>query len=114
MTSASQVIDPAAVIPVSQPKRLVLGVMSGLVLGGGLGLAIVFVHALLSNSLRRREDVATALGRPVRFSAGAVRGLAPWREGRRHRNLEVLATRADDRHSGGSARPSGDRPSRDR
>jgi capsular polysaccharide biosynthesis protein len=91
LTSASQVIDQAAVIPVSQPKRLVLGVMSGLVLGGGLGLAIVFVHALLSNSLRRREDVATALSRPVRFSAGAVRGLAPWREGRRRRNLAVLA-----------------------
>ena len=43
-------IDAAAVVPVSQPKRVVLGVMSGLIMGGGLGVAVVFVHALLSNS----------------------------------------------------------------
>jgi capsular polysaccharide biosynthesis protein len=91
LTSASHVIDPAAVVPVSQPRRLVLGVMSGLILGSGIGIGLVFVHTLLSNSLRRREDVATALGRPVQFSAGAVRGRTPWGRQRRRVNLEILA-----------------------
>ena len=77
VTTASHVIDAAAVVPTSQPKRVVLGVMSGLIVGGGLGIAVVFVHTLLSNTLRRREDVATALSRPVAFSAGAVRGRVP-------------------------------------
>jgi capsular polysaccharide biosynthesis protein len=92
LTSASHVIDPAAVVPVSQTKRLLLGVMSGIILGSGFGIGLIFLQTLLSNSLRRREDVATALGRPVRFSAGEVCGLVPWRERRRRRNLEVLAT----------------------
>lgn len=91
VTSASHVIDAAAVVPVSEPKRVVLGVMSGLIIGGGLGLAVVFVHTLLSNRLRRREDVATALGRPVAFSAGSVRARVPWRRSRRRRSLDVLA-----------------------
>ena len=91
VTTASHVIDAAAVVPTSQPKRVVLGVMSGLIIGGGLGVAVVFVHTLLSNTLRRREDVATALSRPVAFSAGAVRGRAPWKRNARRDNLEILA-----------------------
>src|SRR5262245_8334671 len=92
LSRASHVVDSAAPVPPAGKKRVVLGVMSGLILGGAVGVGLVFVHALLSNSLRRREDVATALGRPVSFSAGAVRGFFPWRHKRRLRNLEVLAT----------------------
>jgi capsular polysaccharide biosynthesis protein len=91
VTSASHVIDSAAVVPVSTLKRLILGVMSGLILGGGLAVAGVFGHTLLSNKLRRREDVATALSRPVAFSAGPVRGHVPWTASKRRRNLGVLA-----------------------
>ena len=92
LAAASHVVDPAAPLPPGGKKRIALGVMSGLILGGGLGIGLVFVHALISNSLRRREDVATALGRPVSFSTGAVSGVVPWRRRNRARNLEVLAT----------------------
>jgi capsular polysaccharide biosynthesis protein len=51
----------------------------GIYVGGGLmgglviGLAIVVVGALLSDRLRRRDDVAYALGVPVRLSVGPLR-----------------------------------------
>jgi len=92
LAAASQVVDPAAAVPASGKKRIALGVMSGLILGAAVGGAVVFAQALISNSLRRREEVATALGRPVSFSAGRVRGRMPWGRRGRQRNLEVLAT----------------------
>ena len=91
LAAASHVVDPAAPVPVSQKKRVALGLMSGVILGGALGVALVFVHALISNRLRRREEVATALGRPVTYSAGPVRGRLPWGRKRRKRNLGILA-----------------------
>src|SRR5262249_55069684 len=95
---ASHVVDPAAAVPPGGLKHRVLGVMSGLILGFGLGVGIVFAHALVSNRLRRREEIATALGHAVPFSAGAVRGrfgwgapaLLPSTRKRRLRNLDVL------------------------
>jgi capsular polysaccharide biosynthesis protein len=92
LATASHVVDPAAPVPAGGMRALALGMMSGIILGGGLGVGVVFVHALISNSLRRREEVATALGRPVRFSAGAVRGRLPWSHRRRRRNLGIFAT----------------------
>ena len=38
-----------------------------------LGLGIVIVRALVSDRLRRRDDVAHALGAPVNLSVGSVR-----------------------------------------
>ena len=51
-----------------------LGEYFGAALGGGLviGLAIVIVQALVSTKLRRRYDVAQALGAPVRLSIGPM------------------------------------------
>jgi capsular polysaccharide biosynthesis protein len=91
VTSASHVIDAASVVPVSGLKRLVLGTLSGLILGAGLGIAGVFGHTLVSNKLRRREDIATALNRPVAFSAGKARGRLPWKASARRHQIDVLA-----------------------
>ena len=44
-------------------------------------MGIVIVRAIVSDRLRRRDDVAHALGAPVKLSVGAVR-LSRWRPGR--------------------------------
>jgi capsular polysaccharide biosynthesis protein len=75
------VLDPAAAFAHSQKKYLVIYGGIGLVMGMALGLAIVLIRAIVSNRLRRRDDVSQALGAPVKLSVGAVR-LSRWRPGR--------------------------------
>ena len=55
---------------------------TGLIAGLALGLFIVVVRALVSDRLRRRDDVARALGAPVKLSVGRVR-LSRWWPGPR-------------------------------
>jgi capsular polysaccharide biosynthesis protein len=78
----SVVLDAAAPLVHSRLKPLVLRVAIGLILGLALGMAIVVVQALVSDRLRRRDDVAQALGAPVKLSVGAGR-LKRWLPGRR-------------------------------
>lgn len=66
---ASDVIDPADAVPRSEARRWVLTVGSALVGGLGIGVGYVLVTALTSNRLRRRDEVALALGVPVAASA---------------------------------------------
>jgi capsular polysaccharide biosynthesis protein len=80
----SGVLDPAAAIPQSrhaQLKRLLLYAITGLIGGLALGLAIIVIRALVSDRLRRRDDVAHALGASVKLSVGVVR-LHRWLPGR--------------------------------
>ena len=74
-------LDAAAPIPQSRKKRLLLYAAVGLIAGLTIGLGIVVVRALVSDRLRRRDDVAQALGAPVKLSVGKVR-LSRWRPGR--------------------------------
>jgi capsular polysaccharide biosynthesis protein len=70
----SHQLDSAAVAPQhSRLKRLIEYTLLGLVAGLPVGMGIVAVGALLSDKLRRRDDVAHALGAPVRLSVGRVR-----------------------------------------
>lgn len=78
----SQVLDTATPILHSKLKRLLPRPAIGLVLGLALGLGLVVIRALASDKLCRRDDVAQALGVPVRFSAGEVR-LRGWSRRRR-------------------------------
>jgi len=71
----SRQLDPAAAVPPhSRLKRAVEYTLLGLVGGLALGLGMVIIGALLSDRLRRRDDVAHALGAPVKLSVGTVRG----------------------------------------
>ncbi len=92
IVAASHVVDAPAVVPSPRVKNSVLAVMSGLIGGAALGLGLVLVPAVVSTRLRRREDVARALGLPVRFSAGIV-STRWWRapRGEVRRNAERLA-----------------------
>jgi capsular polysaccharide biosynthesis protein len=71
----SRQLDPAAAVPPhSRLKRLVEYTLLGLVGGLAVGLGIVMIGALLSDRLRRRDDVAHALRAPVKLSVGSMRG----------------------------------------
>ena len=74
------VLDAATPLPHSQLKHLLLYALIGLFVGVVLGVGVVLIRALVSNRLRRRDDVAQALGAPVKLSVGRVR---PSRRGRR-------------------------------
>lgn len=79
--TGSVVLDPAVAVVHSRLKYLVIYALIGLVAGLGLGLTLVVVHAVVSDRLRRRDDVTHALGAPVKLSVGPVR-LSRWRPGR--------------------------------
>jgi capsular polysaccharide biosynthesis protein len=81
--NGSGVLDTAAAVPPhSKLKHLVLYAAIGLFAGLILGLAFVVIRAIVSDRLFRRDDVARALGAPVRLSVGTVK-LSRWRPGRR-------------------------------
>jgi capsular polysaccharide biosynthesis protein len=71
----SRVLDSAALVKQSVKRRLALDAGGGLLAGLALGLGIAILTAIVSNRLRKRDDVARALGAPVRLSVrkGAVR-----------------------------------------
>jgi capsular polysaccharide biosynthesis protein len=83
MVGQSKVLDAARPLPAgSHVKAVALyggpGLIIGLVLGGG----IVILRALVSDRVRQRDDVALALGAPVKLSVSA-RSVRRWRPSRR-------------------------------
>ena len=73
LVTASHVLDPAGTRVPSGLKRMVLGLASGLIGGLAVGIGVVLFSALTSDRLRRRDEVALALGVPVRVSVGSLR-----------------------------------------
>ena len=89
----SQVLNPAALIVHSRLKGAGLYVVGGLIVGLAVGMGLVVITALMSYRLRRRDDIADAIGAPVRLSVGAVRRRRwlpslPGRSRARDRNLK--------------------------
>jgi len=78
--TGSKVLDDASPVkPPSRLKHVLLYAGGGFIIGLILGMAIVVLRALLSDRLRRRDDVAQALGAPVR-SVPARRGRVSGRD----------------------------------
>ena len=70
----SQVLDKASPLPPhSRLKRLLEYAAIGLIAGLALGVGIIVVRAIISDRLRRRDDVAQVLGAPVKLSVGTMR-----------------------------------------
>jgi hypothetical protein len=87
----SQVLS---VTPIPYPKKrtLVTYVAVGLIVGLAVGLGIVIIRALVSDRLRRRDDVAYTLDAPVKLSVRRLRAhhrlaLWPGRAARRRRDM---------------------------
>lgn len=72
MIDGSQVLDGATLAHHSKIKNILEYGLSGLIGGLAIGLGIIVVRELISDRLRRRDDIAAALGAPVRLSVGAV------------------------------------------
>ena len=72
MVQGSQVLDPASPKPPSHVKKVGEYVVGGLLAGLVLGMGLVIIRVLVSDRLRQRDDVAHALGVPVRLSVGRV------------------------------------------
>lgn len=73
MVTGSYVLDAATALPRSRIKGPALYFAGGLFGGLVVGIGGVIVEALLSSRLRRRDDVAVAIGAPVRLSVGLLR-----------------------------------------
>ena len=82
MVAQSRVLDAASPLPHSRLKPLILFSAAGLIVGLVLGVGIVVIRALVSDRVRQRDDVALALGAPVRLSVPA-KPVSRWRPGRR-------------------------------
>ena len=105
----SQVLDPAAAIPHSRLKGAALYVAGGLFGGLAAGIGIVIVMALMSDRLRRRDDIAAAIGAPVRLSVGAL-NRRRWLPGRGHvhdLNMKRVVTHIGKCVPGSSHGPAG-------
>lgn len=108
----SQVLDPATAQHHSAAKFAIIYGLLGLVMGVFIGLAIVIIGALISDRLRRRDDIADALGTSVNLSVGVINGLASrlsTRHGRAVQRTDLQRTVAHlrdaipDRESDGAA-----------
>jgi len=73
LVAGSYVLNPATALPRSHIKGPALYFVGGLFGGLVVGMAGVIIAALLSRRLRNRNDVAIALGAPVRLSVGRLR-----------------------------------------
>ncbi len=84
MVGQSKVLDAATLVPApSRVKTKLLYAVGGLLAGLVVGLSIVIIHALVSDCLRTRDDIAIALGAPVGLSVTTkpVRIRRPGRRG---------------------------------
>lgn len=110
MVSGSYVLDSAAPLAYSHLKGVALYVLGGLVIGLAVGMAIVIISALLSSRLRRRDDVAAALGAPVRLSVGRLRlprrlPVSPWQAAKRDLDMDRVIAHLQGAVPGSSRGP---------
>ena len=84
----SSILDPAAVVPVSAEKVVLVDALSGLVAGLAVGLAAVIFGALLSERPPDRSTVAATLGAPVELSLERYRSPRLMRKSRLSRRLK--------------------------
>ena len=87
VTQASKVLDPAAAIKVSAKKVTITDALSGMIGALGLAVVVLVIAVLLSDRLRSREEVASALGARVELS---VLRYAPRRWTRKRRRHQLL------------------------
>lgn len=92
MVHDSKMLGAPTLIPRSRVKGAALYVAGGLFGGLAVGVIIIIITALLSDRLRRRDDVAEVLGAPVRVSVGPLRRRRlpgrPGRAAKRERDMK--------------------------
>jgi capsular polysaccharide biosynthesis protein len=112
LVQGSEVLNTATPVKHSSKKTAVLDAFIGLFGGLVLGMVIVIIIAITSDRLRRRDDIAYAVGAPVRLSVGRLRksrwipGL-PGRGGTRRRDMELVVEHLRNAVPGSSRGPAG-------
>jgi capsular polysaccharide biosynthesis protein len=91
MIKGTAVLDAAAPIPPSRKHIALMTGVAGLVVGLALGLGVVMVDTATSDRLRRRRDIARALGAPIKLTIDEVHS-GGWLPGR----PRLIARRAGD------------------
>lgn len=80
VVASSRIVDPPAALPGLAKRTVALILASGLIGGTAIGCGTVLFFAITSDKLRRRADVAAALGVPVAVSIGRITPVsALWR-----------------------------------
>lgn len=77
VVNGSRVITPGTPAPASVKKAFIEDSLGGMGAGLALGAFGVAVAEVLSDRVRRREDLAALLGAPVGVSVGRLRGRSP-------------------------------------
>jgi Mrp family chromosome partitioning ATPase len=95
LTSGSYVLDDAQPVVRSTARAFLVDGAAGVIAGLGAGVGWVALSAIVSDTVRRREDVAAALGTPLALTTGPVR--VP-------RALGIHFARSRMRHSRGPLR----------
>jgi capsular polysaccharide biosynthesis protein len=92
----SQVLNTPTLGKHSKLKYIGFDIVAGLFGGLVLGMAIIVVRALISDRLRRRDDISVALGVPVMLSVGEIKrarfSLSRRTRAARESNLRRVAT----------------------
>jgi capsular polysaccharide biosynthesis protein len=73
MVRGSEVLSAPTPVKHSSKKSLALYAIAGLIGGLVVGMAIVIIGSITTDRLRRRDDIAIAVGAPVRLSVGRLR-----------------------------------------
>lgn len=110
MIKGSVVLNAAEPVKVSRKKGIVEYAVGGLLIGLALGIGIVVIAAITSDKLRRRDDIAYAIGAPVRLSVGRLRaGRVPVLSGRsaatRRRDMDRMVDHLRQVIPGGGRAP---------
>jgi capsular polysaccharide biosynthesis protein len=110
MVTGSYILNPAASVHRSSKKDTALYIGGGLFGGLAVGMGIVLIGALLSRRLRRRDDVAIALGAPVTLSLGPLRSrrwlpMLPRQAAKRKLDMRRVVTHLRAALRGGSRGP---------
>jgi capsular polysaccharide biosynthesis protein len=91
----SQVLNPATAAKHSTYKYVAYDIVTAAFGGLVVGMAIVVVRALISDRLRRRDDIAFALGVPVKLSVGPLKAdrfsFSPRAQAARQRDIRRVA-----------------------
>ncbi len=87
IVGGSKTVSGATAIVHSKLKVFLADGASGLVAGLALGLGIIAVGAIVSDRIRQRDEVASALGAPVELSVGRFRRIKMMRKRRLRRRL---------------------------
>jgi capsular polysaccharide biosynthesis protein len=104
MIVGTTVLNDATLLHHSKLKDILEYVVVGLIGALAIGLGIVIVRELISDRLRRRDDIAAALGAPVRLSVGRVGKRRFWPRESEGRERDLRRIAAHLRNS--TARPS--------